>query len=463
MKENAVILERWKSIEDTYGADMLEAMRALYAYYDGERIANWIAGLFDPETGGFYYTNSARDTDGYLPDLESTAQSLTVLAEIGAIPTDRLNEMITQDVREKIINFVLDRQSPVDGYYYHPQWPLGRDNLPTDRYGRDLGNAASVLRRVRYGDGTSESDIPFPRYCTGDGKKCAAHAGTDEVCSFPIGGAAFPVIPKKQETEAAAKPIGPRNPVYTGKKDFRAWLEEFSGDIFKASGRAHNLAALVGEIIRNGYGDDLIDYLDEMQKKLFDEQVSLGETPTGIWQRDINYKAVWGMYKYAHIYNSVGRPINIEYVPYMIDTALAVIKLPPLKDYAYNDLMNQWSAITAVIGNVKKFHGEDAANELYSKVRKDAVALVKNSLEKMLPFKMEDGSFCNSVTGVSTPVIYGVPIAVGGLAEGNVNSTHILLCMYFNICNALGCPAVPLCDTTVGERVAKKLSDALNK
>ena len=462
MSESNAHLEKWAETERTYGAEVTKALRALYDYYDGEGIANWIAGLFDGDIGGFYYSNSARDTEGYLPDLESTAQALTVLAEIGAIPTDKLNAMISSEVRERIIGFVRDCQSAVDGYYYHPQWPQGRDNLPTDRYGRDLGNAASVLRRVRYGEGTSESDIPYPKYCTGDGKKCKRHAGTSESCVFPIGNASFPKVPEKEErTDSAPKPVGPKNPVYTSREDFRAWLEEFSGDILKASGRAHNLAAIVGEIIRNGYGDDLIDYLDEMQRKLFDEQTALGETPTGIWQRDINYKAVWGMYKYAYIYNNVGRPIELKYVPYMIDTALEVIKLPPLKNYAYNDLMNQWSAINAVVSNVRCHHGDEIANKLYERVRENAPALIENSLAKMLPFKMSDGSFCNNVKGVTTPVIYGVPIAVGDIAEGNVNSTHILLCMYFSICSALGCPAVALCDTTVGERVARKLYESI--
>ena len=206
-----------------------------------------------------------------------------------------------------------------------------------------------------------------------------------------------------------------------------------------------------------GYQDVLIDYLDEMQKALFDEQVRLGEKPTGIWQRKYDYRAVWGTYKYAHVYNESGRPINLEYVPYMIDTCLEVIKLPPLKNYAYNDLMNQWSAITAVIANVKKHHGAEIADKLLDKVRSSAYPLIENSLEKMLPFKMEDGSFCNNVNGYSTPVIYGTPICVGGIAEGNINSTHILLCMYYSICRAIDIQPVPLTDTAVGEKVAKLL------
>ena len=453
------VSDRWDKIEAEYGKEVRAALYALYNYYEGEKIADWITGLFDPATGGFYYCNSARDTEGFLPDLESTGQSLTVLAEIGAIPTKLVNEILTEDVRRKIVAFVHDRQSPRDGYYYHPQWPQGRENLNTDRYGRDLGHASSILRRVMCDtDGDGIPEVQCPKYCTVDGIKCKLHAGTDESCAFPL-------IPLSDEAQSSSEPekkaeatVSQNHPVYTSAEEFLQWLRAYNATVHKDSGRAHNLAALINEITMYGYENVLIDYLDEMQKQLFDEQVGLGETPTGIWQRDINYRAVWGAYKYAYIYNSVGRPINLEYVPYMIDTCLQVIKLPPIKNYAYNDLMNQWSAITAIIANVRRHHGDQVADRLYDKLRANASSLIANSLDKMLPFKMSDGSFCNNVNGYSTPVIYGTPIAVGGLAEGNVNSTHILLCMYLCICSALGCPSVPLCDTSVGHRVAERLA-----
>jgi hypothetical protein len=146
----------------------------------------------------------------------------------------------------------------------------------------------------------------------------------------------------------------------------------------------------------------------------------------------------------------------------MVDSCLEVIKLPPLKNYAYNDLMNQWSAISAIIGNVGRFYGEEEVEKIHERVRDGVADLVRNSLAKMLPFKMADGAFCNRVTGVTTPMIYGVPIAVGDRAEGNANSTHILLCMYFSICRVIGVPSVPLCDEQVGLRVAQAL-DAKRK
>ena len=78
-------------IAEQYGAGVADALRAQYALYD-ERFYLWLADLYNPGEydedgnplgGGFYYSNSARDTEGYLIDIESTAQTLTFLVSSG--------------------------------------------------------------------------------------------------------------------------------------------------------------------------------------------------------------------------------------------------------------------------------------------------------------------------------------------------------------------------------------------
>ena len=69
--------EFYKSLESARGKATADAVRDFTGIYtDG--IYKWLAGLWDGEIGGFYYSNSARDTDGYLPDIESTAQAIGV-------------------------------------------------------------------------------------------------------------------------------------------------------------------------------------------------------------------------------------------------------------------------------------------------------------------------------------------------------------------------------------------------
>ena len=44
------------------GDAIVEAYKELYSVHS-DRICSWLGGLFDPEIGGFYYSNSARDNE----------------------------------------------------------------------------------------------------------------------------------------------------------------------------------------------------------------------------------------------------------------------------------------------------------------------------------------------------------------------------------------------------------------
>ena len=51
----------------------------------GTKTYEWLAGLWEPEIGGFYYSNSGRDYEGFLPDIESTCQALHQVQTLGMI------------------------------------------------------------------------------------------------------------------------------------------------------------------------------------------------------------------------------------------------------------------------------------------------------------------------------------------------------------------------------------------
>ena len=55
--------EFYLGIEKSHGKKTAEAVESFYAIYT-DRIYEWLAGLWDQEVGGFYYSNSARD---YVP------------------------------------------------------------------------------------------------------------------------------------------------------------------------------------------------------------------------------------------------------------------------------------------------------------------------------------------------------------------------------------------------------------
>ncbi len=477
VEKEFIMKGRWDSMEEEYGKDLTSAIRSLYNFFDGHKMSGWIANLYDPVTGGFYYSRSARDYDGFLPDLESTVQALGILESLGALNP---NEVFPDELKIKIVNFARNMQSSENGYFLHPQWSQNIEELAVDRYGRDSGNATAIIGRFTFDtDGDGVPDKQYPKYCAPDGTKCALHDGTDDTCSFPVvtgavtggistkssvstvlsassvSGAVYKVV----NSTVTPTAVDSSHPDYSSAAAFKAWLETYNSGIGTNSGEAHKLAALSPEIANHGYADVLINHLNEHQEKLFKKQVADGQEPSGVWQSDINYRAVWGSFKYAYIYNLYNKPIKLEYASYMIKTSIAVIRIDPnAASYGYNDVTNQWSSIDHIIRNVKNHYGKDEAQKLYDLVREDPIFLVENTIEKLQPFKIDDGSFSMIAGGTNTPTIYGVPISMGGVKEGTVNSTNLLLAIYGIVCDALGCPRFSLCTAEDGAEVLETIT-----
>ena len=436
--------EAWEKIEATAKPEVVSALKKLNAYFDGRRIAEWAANLYDPEVGGFYYSNSARDSEGYAPDLESTWQVLGLIASNGGYKS--ANDALPDEIKKKIVDFTKSTQSPGDGYFYHPQWPRGKENLNNDRYGRDLGWACALLRNLKpYGEDQ------YPDYCTPMGVKCKRHRDTSESC--------FKVEVKPEVEETAAE-RNPNTPDYSSHEAFRAWLEEYDKDIKLNSGRAHNLAALRNEIVAHGFGDDVLDFYARMQKELFEEQTAAGLEPTGAWQTALDYRLIWGVWKHMHYFNyeKCARAIDLKYAPYMVRSCIKVLLQMIETPHAMNDLFNQWVSISSVISNVRRHYGEAEAEKLHEIVRESAVELVDITLAKITPFKNDDGTVVYRSCGLGLPSIYGTPISKG-VREGDANGVSLCCSMYNAVFSCLGYPIVKIMDASDGERFVEILQN----
>jgi hypothetical protein len=276
--------------------------------------------------------------------------------------------------------------------------------------------------------------------------KCEKHKDTDATCFPPAKKAA----PKKAENEA---PRSIDQPDYSSREAFSAWLEEYDKDIKQGSGRAHNLAALRDEIIAHGYADIVLDFYDRIQKELYEEHVAAGIEPTGVWQTVMDYRVVWGVWKHLYYYNceKCKRPINLEYAPYMMRSCIKVLLQKIDRPHAMNDLFNQWVSINAVISNVRTHYGDKAAEPLYEIVRESATELVDMTLQKIEPFKNDDGTVVYCSNGLGMKSIYGTPIALG-VREGDANGVNLCCSMHNAVFNCLGYKPVPIMDESDGER-----------
>jgi hypothetical protein len=145
-------------IAEEFSPGVADAIKEHFAIYD-ERFYLWLADLYDPGKydedgnplgGGFYYSNSARDNEGFLIDVESTNQALNFFRSVGMLrgyDNDYLKAFPEKTVRE-IVAFTLSLQSPENGYFYHPQW--GKD-ITAGRLSRDIGSAVDILKKFGIG------------------------------------------------------------------------------------------------------------------------------------------------------------------------------------------------------------------------------------------------------------------------------------------------------------------------
>ena len=124
----------YESYENFFGKEAAQEMVKLYSIF-GVDTLEWAARLFDYEIGGFYYSNSAKATDGYLPDVESTCQALGCLEAVSDVaPFGGMPGLLSEKTKKLMADFVCSLEDE-DGYFYHPQWGKA---ISTSRRGRDV-------------------------------------------------------------------------------------------------------------------------------------------------------------------------------------------------------------------------------------------------------------------------------------------------------------------------------------
>ena len=459
----------WLALKVTCPSDVYTALRRLSSYYDADRLAGWMANLWDDEIGGFYFSISARDNEPYLPDIESTSQALGWLYNNNFISSH--NDGIPNDIKMKVVDFAKSLQSANDGYFYHPQWGQSRDQLQVDRYARDLSWATGIINRYtvdRDGDGILEKQ--YPNFCAPEGTKCELHAGTEERCSFVSQASSITASMQNSVTGALGSQVSSAvskinnstvratassRPDYTSEVTFRDWLYATNSSMGTSSGNAQVINALQDEIIANGYCEVLLDFLDEKQQEIYDTQVGSFETPTGLWQYTYDYHAVWGLLKYTPFYNDKVYGRELKYAEHIVDSCIEVIMLEADGKYQANDIYNMWQGMQALFNNVMKYSPESLP-ALQQKLRDRGAELIQNSINKLESFKRTDGAFSMYSNGISQATIYGAPIAMC-VEEGDVNATVLICSMYRCMFTCLGYSVVHLGNANRGEKFIQML------
>ena len=377
----------WERLRREVGDDITDALRDFYELYTDELI-DWFAGIYDVNIGGYYYSNSARDNEGFLPDAESTCQALGfwndsgMSAECGGGFAGAVPEWMGED----ICRFISSLQD-ADGFFYHPQW--GKD-ISISRRARDLNWCVRILN----------SFGKAPEYPT--------------------------IFDTPQSESGESQTLIPEH--LSSPEKFDEYLVSLNLNQYSYS-KGSELSSQIAQIQARGLDGQLIAFLNATQ-----------HPETGLWHDEANYYGVNGLMKLSGIYVSTGNLIP-NAMNAAASAADAIISDEPTTSVVC--LWNTWVAVSRVCAGLRKSGGEIGARqaeEIVKMMRERGVACIKKSKEKLAPFKKADGAFSYKPDS-SSPTSQGVPVAIKGTPEGDVNATVIASSLMLNsIYNALNVP-----------------------
>ena len=392
----------YKSISETHGRATAEAVEYLYSIFtDG--IYKWLAGLWDRERGGFYFSVSARDNESVtidgvthtlLPDIESTSQAFGALLDDGI---GKSFDDFPVKMKDKAVKFIASCQDPTDGYFYHKQW--GK-NINTSRRGRDMSKGVAIMNLFG----------AKPLYPTAIERITASvdEGGVDNADS---------IVPEHLRSRAA----------------FIKYLESLNinGDSYVVG---HQIASQVPEIKAAGLDGVCYEFLNSTQ---YDN---------GLWQPELTYRASNGLMKISCAYRGLGRPI-----PNMQRAFLAAVDIACLPDITEKDgitsVYNQPYTMLNLFSTMKDLGDDENYEAAKRMIRERAPELLYRSTDKLKKYAEPDGSFSYSI-GHPSYTSQGMRVCVPGLPESDVNANSLAQGTRERMLTALDIPISPIFDET---------------
>ena len=375
--------EKWEALEAEVtrrggdGAEFVKAMKEHYETYT-ESVYLWLAGLYDKEIGGFYYSNSGRDNEPFLPDIESTNQATNFMLASGLIDEP---EDLPLEMREQMIRFCQSLISPKDGYIYHPQWDYDDPNwiMKDSRMGRDLNWACNMAEKFKF-------KYPYPT--ANERLKASAEA-------------------KKADDEK-----GDLAPHLRSAEAFTEYLESYNWET-DAYFSGNNVVAQCPQIISAGLRDTMIDFLNKKQ-----------DPESGLWGVQRGYVGINALLKISSAYREAKAVFpNADKAMQAAIDCITSDEECGTTCYQYN----AWFSVSNLLEILNTLGTPEAlaeADKAMAVLLANAPAAIRATTEKVRKFSKPDGAF-SYLQKTSTGFSQKAPVSVHMTVESDVNATVI--------------------------------------
>lgn len=423
-------------IEKTNGSTalseaILESLKDLKLIYgSSEDIVVWLANLYDPETGGFYFSNSARNNIGYLPDLESTAQALGLVESIIIGYEGTLTDFFGEDIAKKFVNFAKNMQASDNGYFYHPQWTREMIDQQRVRRERDLLNALDIL----------ESFGASPTYDTPNGiagdKGVATVSHLTVPLSYSRGNAVLAVAASSgdeiyvPDNMRSAEAFGE----YLKSLNLLDDTEGVCNTVLSQMGQINAIDAQLAEQNADySLAEVCANWLKRNQNR-----------SNALWQKeaDVTFDSIKNANRVLKIYNRLNQAVPDASL--LVETVIEYADSISGNFDDISELSEMWSLLASVATNLNKHTSGTIIHSLYLYLP-DMLSFTVKNLDL---FVKSDGSFTSSKES-SPSEAYGMPIASGDCDEGDVSATVLATkSIWLSIFNVLGIGSVPIFNTS---------------
>lgn len=362
-------------------------------------IYEWVAQVYDPETGAFYYSISARDHYGFLPDVESSSHALSILVSLGLTRS----ELLTAEQEAKYTSWVQSLQNSVEGKFYHPQWGV---NVSNSRDGRDQQSSVNALYLYGYVGG---NELIFHNDACTD----KANNGTATQITLPLTTSTGAALSNLIATAVSNTIITER---FDSPEKFVTYLNAELVD------RKYDYYSL-GNYIVSQSADIKSHSLTETCLSWFTDRQ---DQTTGLWSADLNgnedhaidYDAVSALMKIGALYAGLGSKLPNAGLAYenAIKVATGTAAVGKIVDvynplYAMKDLYQTYK------------NDAEIKAEFDAAIKENAETLISVTRTKLDNFDKGDGAYSYLVDRTLT-VSQGPTVSLG-LPESDGNATTI--------------------------------------